>query len=135
MDDLPGVNGDLVRKPNSTGHVPGADTVPYTIEAAIADALDQLTGESAPDSTADSTADVQHWIWTGHRLVRASPEAALRLRQQEAWEQAELQLLQEMQQEYRQRRQQSYRRMAGRLVAPLRRVVESWRSRIHDRRA
>jgi phosphoglycolate phosphatase-like HAD superfamily hydrolase len=126
VDDLPRVNGDLVRKSDSAGHIPGASTVPYTIEAAIADALDRLTSDPAPDSTAG----VQHWIWTGHRLVRASPEAVERLRQQEAWEQAELQLLHEMQRAYRQRRRQSYRRIARRLVAPLRHIIESWRSRI-----
>lgn len=126
MDDLPKVNGDLVRRSDSAGHIPGAGTAPYSIEAAIADALDRLTSDPAPDSTAG----VQHWIWTGHRLVRASPEAVERLRQQEAWEQTELQLLHEMQKACRQRRRQSYRRIARRLVAPLRHFIESWRSRI-----
>jgi phosphoglycolate phosphatase-like HAD superfamily hydrolase len=128
MDDLPRVNGDLVHKSDSAVHFPGADTAPFTIEAAIADALDRLTSDPA----ADSTAGVQHWIWTGHRLVRASPEAVERLRQQEAWEQAEFQLLHEMQKAYRQRRRQSYRRIARRLVAPLRHLLASWTSRIHN---
>jgi hypothetical protein len=105
--------------------------VPYTIEAAIADALRRLSSDPA----LDSSADVQHWIWTGHRLVRASSEAALRLVQQEAWEQAELQRLHEIQRAHRQRRRQSYRRMAGRVAAPLRHILESWRSRIHDRQS
>jgi phosphoglycolate phosphatase-like HAD superfamily hydrolase len=131
MDDLPRVNADLVRISDSAGHFPGADTAPYTIEAAIADALDRLTSDPAPDSTAG----VQHWIWTGHRLVRASPEAVERLRQQEVWEQAELQLLHEMQKAYRQRRRQSYRRIAEWVVAPLRHIIESRRARIHDRQS
>jgi phosphoglycolate phosphatase-like HAD superfamily hydrolase len=131
MDDLPRVNGDLVRKSATAGHFPGGHTAPYTIEAAIADALDRLTSDTAPDSTAG----VQHWIWTGHRLVRASPEEVERLRQQEAWEQVELQLVHEMQAAYRQRRRQSYRRIARRVVAPLRHTIESLRSRIHDRQS
>lgn len=36
---------------------------------------------------------IEYWIWTGSRLVLASPEAAERLRQQEALEQEELRLL------------------------------------------
>jgi hypothetical protein len=131
MDDLSRVDGDPVPKSNSDGHISGTDTVPYTIEAAIADAERLLSSDPAPNSTAG----VQYWIWTGHRLMRASPEAALRLRQQEAWEQAQLQLLHEMQKAYRQRRRQSYRRIAERAVAPLRHILESWRSRIHDRRS
>jgi hypothetical protein len=56
-----------------------------------------------------------------------------RLRQQEAWEQAELQLLHEMQKAHRQRRLQSYRRIAERLVAPLRHLSRKWTSRSRTR--
>jgi hypothetical protein len=127
MDDLPRVNGDLIHQSDYAGHISDADTVPYTIEAAIADALDRLTSDPAPDSTAG----VQHWIWTGHRLVRASPESVERLRQLEEWEQAELQRLYDTQKAHRQQRWRSYRRMARRLVAPLRHLLASWSSRIH----
>jgi len=125
MDDLHGVNGDSV-------HIPGDDTLPYTIEMAIAEAIGRLTGDPLPNSTLpDSTSGVQHWLWTGHRLVRASPEAAERLRQQELWEQAELQHLLEMQRAYRQQRRECYRRFANRAVAPLRHLMRRWRSGTH----
>ena len=97
----------------------------YTIEAAIADALDRLDGvppESAP------TSDVKHWIWTGTHLVRASPQASERLRLLELIERAHLEHLNNLQRAYRQQRWQSYRRLAGRLVSPLRSLLERWRS-------
>jgi hypothetical protein len=125
MDDLHGLNGDSV-------HIPGDSTVPYTIEMAIADATDWLTGDPLPNSTLpDSTSDVQHWLWTGHRLVRTSPEAAERLRQQEVWEQAELQHGLEIHRAYRQRRRESYRRCAKRIVTLLHYLVRRCGSGIH----
>jgi hypothetical protein len=129
MDDLPRVTGDPVHDSDSAEHIPDADAIPYTIDAAIAYALERLESDPYPDSSAS----VQHWIWTGHRLVRASPEEVERLRQQEAWEQAEIQLLHEMQKAHRQRRLQSYRRLARRLVAPLRHLSRRWSSRSHTR--
>jgi hypothetical protein len=100
------------------------DDLPYSIDAAIADALEQL--ESSPDS--DPSPAVQHWIWTGTRLVRASPEAGERLRQQVALEQAELYLLLERQKAWRQKRRQAYQRLAGRLASPFRYLADKWRA-------
>ena len=116
MDDMDGVKSQM--ECNAAA--------PYTIEAAIADAQDRLT---TSHTTPDSSAAVQHWIWTGRRLVRASPEAVERLRQQEELEQAELQRLRQIQEAHRRQRRQSYRRIAKRLVAPFHHVIESWRSR------
>jgi hypothetical protein len=101
----------------------GMDDLPYTIDAAIADALEQL--EWKLDS--DPSPAVQHWIWTGTRLVRASPEAAERRRQQAALEQAELYLILERQKACRQQRRQAYRRLAGHLVSPFRYLAGKWR--------
>jgi hypothetical protein len=95
----------------------------YTIEAAIADALDRLDGGSHPAPASD----ILYWIWTGTRLVQASPQATERLRLREFLERAELEQLHEVQAAYRQQRWQSYRRLAGRLVSPLRSMLERWR--------
>ncbi len=102
----------------------GAPYTPYTIDAAIADALEQLERTPVPDPSPA----VQHWIWTGTKLVRASPEAAERRRQQAVLEQAELYLLLEQQKACRQRRRQAYRRLARRLLPPLRYLADRWRA-------
>jgi len=97
----------------------------FTIEAAFADALDQLHGgppESAP------TSDVEHWIWTGTRLVRASPQASERLHLIEILERVHLEHLHNVQRAYRQQRWRSYRLLAGRLVSPLRSLLKRWES-------
>jgi hypothetical protein len=100
------------------------DLSPYTIDAAIADALDQLEQTPVPDPSPA----VQHWIWTGTRLVRASPEAVERRRQRAVLEQAELYLALERCKARRQRRWQAYERVAGCLVAPLRSLADRWRA-------
>jgi hypothetical protein len=100
------------------------DIPPFTIDAAIADALDQLERPPVPDPSAA----VQHWIWTGTRLVRASPETLHRRYQQAALEQAEMYLLVERRKARRQRRRQALRRFAGRLVSPLLYVAERRRA-------
>jgi len=58
---------------------------PYTINEAIVDASEQVTGEAFPDPF-DDEHDIEYWLWTGSRLVPASPDAMERLRQQEAHE-------------------------------------------------
>ena len=101
------------------------EATPYTIDEAIADAIEQMTSEPLPDPfTGDH--DIEYWIWTGSRLVPATPEAAERLRQQEALEQEEFRLLRERQQAYRQQLWQSYSQFAKRLLSPLRHLVERW---------
>jgi hypothetical protein len=71
---------------------------------------------------------VQHWIWTGTKLVRVSPEMVERRRQQAALEQAESYLLLERQRARRQRRRQAYWRLVERLVSPLRYLAERWQA-------
>jgi hypothetical protein len=110
------------RRVDSSKSVTSAMPV-YTIEAAIADALDQLHGrppESAPPS------DVAPWIWTGTRLVRASPQACECLHLLEILERAHLEHLHNLQRAYRQQRWQSYRLLADRLVSPLRSLLKRW---------
>jgi hypothetical protein len=110
---------------SSDGNDQRHGATPYTIHAAIADAVEQIGGEPFPDPfTGDHT--IEYWIWTGTRLVPASPEEAERLRQEEALEQEELRLLHLRQDAYRQHRRQSYRRFAKRLVSPLVRLVSRW---------
>jgi hypothetical protein len=96
----------------------------FTIEAAIADALDRLEGgpQRAPAS------DAQDWIWTGTRLVRASPQASEHLRLLEIVERAELERLHQLQVAYRRQRWQSCRHLAGQLASPLRSFVKRRRS-------
>jgi hypothetical protein len=108
MRDLHGANNGLP-----------AEIPLYTIEAAIAEAEEQLNREHFPDSTIG----IQHWVWTGTRLVRVSPEAEERTRQQEALDQEELRRLRERQKSYRQQRWQFYRRIAGRMLSPVRRMM------------
>jgi len=100
------------------------DLTPYTIDAAIADALDQLERTPVPDPPPA----VQHWIWTGTRLVRASPEAVERRRQQAVMEQAELYLALERRKALWRRRRQVYQRVARRLVAPFLSLADRWRA-------
>jgi hypothetical protein len=100
------------------------DLTPFTIDAAIADALDQLERAPVPDPSPA----VQHWIWTGTRLVRASSEVVERRRQQAMLEQVELYLLLERRKTRRHQRRQAFGKLAGRLVSPLRYLAERWRS-------
>jgi hypothetical protein len=66
----------------SAGEVIPDGISPYTIHEAIADAIEQMTGEPFPNPfTGDH--NIEYWIWTGSRLVPASPEQAGRLRRQE----------------------------------------------------
>jgi hypothetical protein len=110
----------------SDGNGQVRETTSYTIDAAIADAIEQMTGEPLPDPfTGDH--DIEYWIWTGSRLVPATPEAAERIRQQEAVEEEEFRLLRKRQQAHRQQLWQSYRRFAKRLVSPLRYLIERWK--------
>ena len=138
MDDLHRIYGELPADPDAMAisaetstpdypeYISQLETAPYTIDEAIADSIEQLTGESFPDPfTGDH--DIQYWIWTAGRLVPASPEAAERLRQQELLEREELQCLREYQRAERQRRQDIIVNLACRLVAPLRRLVKRWR--------
>jgi hypothetical protein len=109
----------------SVGNGQLGETTSYTIDEAIADAIEQMTSEPLPDPfTGDH--DIEYWIWTGSRLVPATPEAADRIRRQEALEEEEFHLLRERQQVYRQQLWQSYRRLAKRLVSPLHHLVERW---------
>jgi hypothetical protein len=108
MHELHGANNDLP-----------AEISLYSIEATIADAVEQLNREPFPDSPIG----IQHWIWTGTRLVRASPEAEERARQQEALDQEEFQLLRERQKACRRQRWQFYRRIAGCMLSPIRHVT------------
>lgn len=126
-DSVAKMVSDRIPTSSSAGSIPPTERASYTIDAAIANALEQMTTKHFPDAHAD----IQYWLWIGHRLVPASPEAAERLRQQEALEQAELLLVHERQKAYRQRRQQSSRRLAKRLLAPLLLLIERWRLSRH----
>lgn len=138
MDDLHKIFGELpadpdamaiskgTSVPSSTRCVSPVETAPYTIEEAIADSIEQLSGQPFPDPfTGDH--DIQYWIWTGDRLVPASPEAAERIHQQELLEQEELRRRRESGRAYRQERLDTTRRLARRLVASLQRQVQRWR--------
>jgi hypothetical protein len=128
--------GDLTGTPPKTcdGHGQLRETTAYTIDAAIADAIEQMTGEPLPDPfTGDH--DIEYWIWTGSRLVPATPEAAERIRQQEAVEEEEFRARRERQHLYTIRHQQAFRRVIGRLAVPLRQAVVLLRSSNETRRA
>jgi hypothetical protein len=138
MDDLHRIYGELPADPDamaiskgapapgSTTHTSPLESVPYTIDEAIADSIEQLTGEPFPDPFIGDH-DIQYWIWTGDRLVPASPEAAERIRQQELLEQAEIRHQRECQLASRQQRLETTRRFARRLLAPIQHLVERWR--------
>ena len=113
--------------PTATSHGPGQrrETTAYSIDEVIADAVEQITGEPLPDPfTGDHT--IEYWIWTGSRLVPATPEAAERLRQQEALEQEEYRLLRERQRALRQEHWPSSRRFVKRLESTLHHLIERW---------
>jgi hypothetical protein len=98
------------------------EAAPYTIDDAITNAIEQITGNPLPDPfTGDHT--IEYWIWTGSRLVPATPEAAERIRRQEALEEEEFRARRELQHLYWIRRRQAFRRTIGRLTSLLRRVV------------
>jgi len=136
MDDLHKMNDE------SPVEQSAPQCVPYTIDRAIAEALAALDETDATieagqetanrrssDPSADE-ADIEYWIWTGHRLVQASPKATERLRQQEELEREELRFLQGRQRIYRLRRRQAYRHFLLVLVLPLRRLaatIHSWK--------
>jgi hypothetical protein len=91
----------------------------------VADAIEQIDGEPFPDPfTGDH--NIEYWLWTGSRLVPASPETAERLQRQEALEQEEFRLLRERQRACRQQRWQAYKNLVHWLLSPLRGVVERW---------
>jgi hypothetical protein len=133
-DALP-LPADSVSKGNPTGTPPATSdgnghlrvTTSYTIDAAIADAIEQMTDEPLPDPfTGDH--DIEYWIWTGSRLVPATPEAVERLRQQEALEDEEFRARRKQQHLNRLRRRQALRHSMVRLAAPLLQVVAILRS-------
>jgi hypothetical protein len=110
------------------------EAAPYTIDEAITDAIDQISGDPLPDPfTGDH--NIEYWIWTGSRLVPASPEAAERIRRQEALEEEEFRLLRERQRFYRIRRWEAFRRIMGRLAAPLQQIAAIFRSSSQSRKA
>ena len=105
----------------------------YTIDQAIADVLATLdvphdTGAKDRTDEAASAAfpdpftgdhNIEYWIWTGGRLVPASPDQAERLRRQEALEEEEFRLRRERQRAYRQERWQSYSQVVQWMLVPL----------------
>jgi hypothetical protein len=110
--------------PSSTNYTP-LESVPYTIDDAIADSIEQLTGEPFPDPfTGDH--DIEYWLWTGDRLVPASPEAAERIHLQESLEREELCRRRERQRDSRQRLETT-RHFVSHLLAPIQRLMERWR--------
>jgi hypothetical protein len=116
---------------SATGPESPDEAAPYTIDEAITDAIEQITGDPWPDPfTGDHT--IEYWIWTGSRLVPASPEESERLRRQEALEEEEFRLRRKRQLEYRRQRLQSYRRVAWRLVSPLRCLLHRWGLSAHE---
>jgi hypothetical protein len=138
MDDLHRMYGELPAEPDamaiskgtpapsSTTYASPLEPVPYTIDEAIADSIEQLTGEPFPDPfTGDH--DIEYWIWAGDRLVPASPEAAERLLQQELLEQEEQRRWRERQQAARRRYLDTITYRVRSLLAPLQRLVDSWR--------
>jgi hypothetical protein len=107
----------------SSGGVATPDGIsPYTIDEAIADAIEQIAGEPFPDPVTGDH-NIEYWIWTGSRLVPASPETAERLRRQEALEEEEFRLLREHQRAHRQERWNTCLRLGRRLTIPLLRLI------------
>jgi hypothetical protein len=112
---------------------PAPATKHYTIDQAIADVLATL--DTADDTGAKGITDeafdapfpdpftgdhnIEYWIWTGGRLVPASPDQSQRLRRQEALEEEEFRSRRERQRAYRQQRWQSCSQVMQRLLAPL----------------
>jgi hypothetical protein len=110
------------------------ETESYSIDQAIADAIEQMDHDPLPDPfTGDH--NIEYWIWTGRRLVPASPEESERLRRQEALEEEEFRLLRKRQCLTRVRRRQAFRRIIERLMAPLRHITATRRTEIETRRA
>lgn len=103
----------------SSGPIVANEAAPYTIYEAIADSIETISGEPFPDPFTGEH-DIEYWIWSGSRLVPASPEVAERLREHEAQERAERRLMRERLQASRRRRWQSFRRITLLLLSPLR---------------
>jgi hypothetical protein len=109
------------------------ETEAYSIDQAIADAIEQMDHDPLPDPfTGDH--NIEYWIWTGRRLVPASPEESERLRQNEALQEEDIRLLRERQRLTRVRRRQAFGRIIERLMAPLRHVAATLRTEIETRR-
>jgi hypothetical protein len=153
MDDLHSVNDELPVQHDGTLPLPtdlvakaiayqtsasGSDlqvsspeAAPYTIDDAITDAIEQITGDPLPDPfTGDH--NIEYWIWTGSRLVPASPEESKRLGRQEALEEEEFRARRERQRFNRIRRRQAFGRIIGRLMEPLRAVAAKFRTLDRD---
>jgi hypothetical protein len=112
---------------------PALTTKHYTIDQAIADVLATL--DSADDTGAQGITDeaddalfpdpftgdhhIEYWIWTGGRLVPATPDQAERLCWQETLEAEELRSRRERQRANRQQRWQSYSQVVHYLAARL----------------
>jgi hypothetical protein len=111
----------------SAGQSSPDKAVPYTIDEAITDAIEQISGDPLPDPfTGDH--NIEYWIWTGSRLVPASPEESLRLRRQEELEDEAFRARRKQQHLNRIRLRQALRHSLRRLAAPLLKVVEILRS-------
>jgi hypothetical protein len=118
MDNLHKLNNEL---PMEQDH-PARMSNHFTIDQAVVDVLaalhaphetgakgiiDEADDAPFPDPfTSDHT--IEYWVWTGSRLVPASPDQAARLRRQEELEAEEFRLLQEHKRAYRQQRWQLY---------------------------
>jgi hypothetical protein len=141
-DDVLPLPADLIAKAivyrtgasDSAGQLSPDEATPYTIDEAITDAIEQITGDPPTDPfTGDH--NIEYWIWTGTRLVPASPEDSERLRRQEALEEQEFRLMRERQHLYRIRRREVFRRIIWRLAAPLPQVVAIFRSSSQTQKA
>jgi hypothetical protein len=111
----------------STGQSKPDEAALYTIDEAITDAIEQITGDPLPDPfTGDH--NIEYWIWTGSRLVPASPEDSERLRRQEELEDEEFRARRKEQHQSRFRRRQALRHSLGRLAEPLMQVIAVLRS-------
>jgi hypothetical protein len=149
MDDLHSVNDELPVEPDdslplptdlvakaiayrtsasdSAGQSSPDEAAPYTINEAITDAIEQITGDPLPDPfTGDH--NIEYWIWTGSRLVPATPEQSERLRRQEELEDEEFRARRKQQHLNRLRLWHALRHRLRRLAAPLLKVIEILRN-------
>jgi hypothetical protein len=114
---------------DSAGQVSPVEAARYTIDDAITDAIEQISGDPLPDPFT-GVHNIEYWIWTGGRLVPATPEAVERLRQQEELEDQEFRARRKQQHVSLNglRRRRALTRSMGRLAAPLLQVVAILRS-------
>ncbi|GEM_PF-2365503 len=133
MDNLRSADGEQTRQPpcadvhdiqSMPGERPAGERL-YTIDEAITDAIEQISGEPFPDPFTGEH-EIEYWIWTGNRLVPASPDTVERLRQQEELLREEARLAREQRRTLPVR----LRQWSGQSLLRVFAAMRSWRSGI-----